>query len=83
MSGCFLYFCCVFPCLLQKIHFLQGLALAAVAWISSRSGASILGFGGHDPQILGRGRRRVAGGSWTGRDILLCLIMYRKYFRKW
>ena len=22
-------------------------------------------------------------GSWTGRDILLYLIMYRKYVRKW
>ena len=25
------------------------------------------------------GRRGVAGGSWTGRKILLYLIMYRKY----
>ena len=25
----------------------------------------------------------VAGGSWTGREILLYLIMYRKYVRKW
>jgi len=23
------------------------------------------------------------GGSWTGREILLYLIMYRKYVRKW
>jgi len=25
----------------------------------------------------------VVGGSWTGREILLCLLMYRKYVRKW
>src|SRR6218665_3640288 len=46
-------------------------------------GASILGAEGRDPQILGR---VVAGGSlesWTGREILLYLIMYRKYVRKW
>ena len=49
------------------------------------SGASILGVGGREPQILGRGcgvaedRRRVVG----GREILLYLIMYRKYVRKW
>src|SRR6218665_3016752 len=50
-------------------------------------GPSILGAGGRDPQILGRGvAGRVAGGSlesWTGREILLNLIMYRKYVRKW
>jgi len=36
-------------------------------------------------QILGRGRGGFAGGregSWTGREILLYLIMYRKYVRK-
>src|SRR6218665_3739031 len=42
------------------------------------------------PQSLGRGVVGVAGwfargvvGSWTGRKILLYLIMYRKYVRKW
>src|SRR6218665_3528697 len=45
-----------------------------------KAGASILGWvGGHDPQILGRG----LWGSWTGHDILLYLIMYRKYILKW
>ena len=38
-----------------------------------------------NPHFLGK---RVVGpsgqrGSWTGRKILLCLIMYRKYVRKW
>src|SRR6218665_2240362 len=54
-------------------------------------GASILGAEGHEPPDFGQGGRRegagrVAGGSlesWTGREILLYLIMYRKYFRKW
>src|SRR6218665_2773423 len=50
-------------------------------------GSSILGAEGRDPQILGRGvAGRVAGGSlesWTGREILLYLIMYRKYVRRW
>src|SRR6218665_1788806 len=50
-------------------------------------GASIVGAEGRDPQILYRGvAGRVAGGSlesWTGREILLYLIMYRKYVRKW
>ena len=27
--------------------------------------------------------RRGSLGSWTGREILLYLIMYRKYVRKW
>ena len=36
------------------------------------------------PQNLGRGVvGGVAGGSWTGRKILLYLIMHRKYVRKW
>ena len=45
------------------------------------AGASILGVGGRDPQILGRGSR-VAGGSWrlwTGPEILLYLFIYRIY----
>src|SRR6218665_664201 len=50
-------------------------------------GASILGAEGRDPQILGRWVAwRVARGSlgsWTCREILLHLIMYRKYVRKW
>src|SRR6218665_1771052 len=29
------------------------------------------------------GNRRDGGGSWMGRKILLYLIMYRKYVRKW
>ena len=39
------------------------------------TGRQSWGLGGHDPQILGRR-------SW-GRKILLNLIMYRKYARKW
>src|SRR6218665_2724707 len=50
-------------------------------------GASILGAEGRGPQIFGRVvAGRVAGGSlesWTGREILLYLIMYTKYVRKW
>src|SRR6218665_3644463 len=47
-------------------------------------GASILGAEGRNPEILGRvvaGRVRRRGSleSWTGREILLYLIMYRKY----
>jgi len=38
---------------------------------------------GRDPQILGRRVEGGAGGSWTGREILLYLIMYRKYAWKW
>src|SRR6218665_408009 len=30
-----------------------------------------------------RGRKGEREGSWTGRKILLYLIMYRKYVRKW
>jgi len=51
------------------------------------SGASIMGCLGSWPQILGR---EVVGwsqgghrGSWTGREKLLYLIMYRKNVRKW
>src|SRR6218665_3227485 len=50
-------------------------------------GASILGLRVATPRILGRGvAGRLAGGaleSWTGREVLLYLIMYRKYVRKW
>src|SRR6218665_2264454 len=50
-------------------------------------GASIIGAEGRDPEFVGGGvGGRVAGGSlesWTGREILLYLIMYRKYVRKW
>src|SRR6218665_2564878 len=49
-------------------------------------GAVILGAEGRDPQILGRGfEGRFAGGSfesWTGREILLYLIMYREVCSK-
>src|SRR6218665_2225055 len=42
---------------------------------------------GRDPLVLGRGSQEgLQGGSlesWTGREILLYLIMYRKYVRKW
>ena len=54
-----------------------------------RAGASILGGSGSRPlQILGRRVVGVAGYlgvSWTGREILLYLIIYRKYMyvRKW
>src|SRR6218665_1720211 len=49
------------------------------------------GLGGRDPQISGRGvvggsQWGSQGGSWeslTGGKILLYLIMYRKYIRKW
>ena len=49
------------------------------------------GLGRSRPPDFGQGGRgRVAGGrrggswgSWTGREILLYLIMYRKYVRKW
>ena len=51
---------------------------SAVACVEGTlAGASILeGWGVRDPQIFGRG-------SWTGREILLYLIMHRKYVRKW
>jgi len=43
----------------------------------SIAGASILGdWGVATSRILGRG-------LWTGREILLYLIMFRKYVRKW
>src|SRR6218665_1719147 len=48
--------------------------------------ASILGAEGRDPIFWAGGRVGVAGGSlgsWTGREILLNFIMYRKYVRKW
>src|SRR6218665_2333177 len=38
--------------------------------------------GGRDPQILGRGGGGLRG-VVGGREILLYLIMYRKYVRKW
>ena len=44
------------------------------------AGTSILGAWGSRPQILGRGchgGRKVVVGSWTGREILLYLMMYR------
>jgi len=45
--------------------------------------ASILGVGvGRDPQSLGRGSWGSQGASLTSHEILLYLIMYRKYFRK-
>src|SRR6218665_3860273 len=50
-----------------------------------RAAASIQGFGGSRPQNLGRGSWWSQGGrrgSWTGRGILLYLIMYRRYVRK-
>jgi len=38
-------------------------------------------------QILGRGSWGTAGGgrgrAWTGRELLLYLIVYRNYVRKW
>ena len=40
------------------------------------------GWRGRDPKILGRGTLGVAG-SHGGREILLYLIMYRRYVRKW
>src|SRR6218665_1335578 len=46
-----------------------------------RVAAPIFLAGGH----VGVGGRASGGslGSWTGREILLYLIMYRKYVRKW
>ena len=41
------------------------------------------GLRGRFPHILGKGSWEVSGGSWTGREILLYLFMYRKYVRKW
>jgi len=38
---------------------------------------------GRPPASDFRGGRGVAEGSWTGRETLLYLIMYRKYVRKW
>src|SRR6218665_2196392 len=38
----------------------------------------ILGWG-----VMGRSQGGVAEGSWTGRKILLYLIMYTKYVQKW
>src|SRR6218665_3905036 len=50
-------------------------------------GASILGAEGRDPPNLGRGAQGGSQGgaleTWTGREILFYLIMYRKYVRKW
>ena len=46
----------------------------AQAWVTL--GVNPWGLGVATPRYL-------AGGSWTGREILLCLIMYRKYVRKW
>src|SRR6218665_2640546 len=52
-------------------------------------GASILGLRVATPIFWAGGRvgvaGRIAGGSWTGREILLYLIMYMKYMyvRKW
>ena len=48
----------------------------------------VLGIEDCNPQILGRGSwgsqgGSYKGGSYTGREILLYLIMYRKYVRKW
>jgi len=39
--------------------------------------------GGRDPQDFGQGGHGGIRGSWTGRKILLYLIMYTKYVRKW
>jgi len=41
---------------------------------------------GSQPPDFGQGvvrARRGVVGSWTSREILLYLIMYRKYVRKW
>ena len=43
-----------------------------------QAGASILRVWGRDPQILGTGIVGDRRGSWTGREILFYLIMYRK-----
>jgi len=43
----------------------------------------LAGLEGSRPPDFGQGVVGVAGGSWTGREILLYLIMCRKYVRKW
>src|SRR6218665_736199 len=54
-------------------------------WLLSHCypGSSILGLRIATPIFLAGGRGGGAGGSWTGREILLYVIMYRKYVRKW
>jgi len=48
------------------------------------TGASILGgLGGSRPPDFGQGRSWGRRGSWTGREVLLYLSLYRKYVRKW
>jgi len=50
-------------------------------------GVNLGGWGGRDPQIFGTGvvdgSQGNRGESWTGREILLYLMMYRKYVLKW
>jgi len=41
------------------------------------------GLGSRHPRFWARRFVGVAGGSWTGREILLYRIMYRKYVQKW
>ena len=41
------------------------------------------GVGGSRPQILGRGSWWEVAGGRGGRELLLYVIMYRKYVRKW
>jgi len=51
--------------------------------ISRRQGRQFWGLEVATPTDFGQGVVVVAGGSWTGREILLYLIMYRKYNREW
>jgi len=50
---------------------------------SINQGRQSWGVGDRNPQILGRGVMEVTEGLWTGSEILLYLIMFRKYVQKW
>jgi len=54
----------------------HALGYATDTRLTESRGVNPGGWGVATPQILGRG-------SWTGHDILLYPIMYRKYVRKW
>jgi len=73
-----------FPSGMLSIFHLICLSSSCLTTNYCETEVSILGgWGVATPQILGRGSWGVSRGSWTGRKILLYIIMYRKCFRKW